>query len=227
VTPYYERDGVTILLGDCRDILPTLARESVDLVLTDPPYGVNTRTANRRRGLLAAGKNYRYRRVFGDTEPFDPAPLLAFPRLVLFGANHYAERLPASASWLIWDKAAGLRSERALGFNDNADAELIWTNLGGPVRILRHQWNGIHQATERQDPRVHPTQKPVALMRWLVDRYARPGGLVLDPYMGSGSTLIAAQHMGRPALGVEIEERYCEIAARRLSQMPMLLEATP
>lgn len=219
--PYYERDGIVIYHGDCREILPTLDASSVDLVLTDPPYGISLDTANRRRkrGLLAPSNDYAP--VFMDDEPFDPTPLLHFRRLILFGANHYATRLPESASWLVWDKNAGLHSNRAIGFNDNADAELIWTNLGGPVRVLKHRWNGMMKATEQAEARLHPTQKPVALIRHLIDLYAR--GLILDPYMGSGSTLRAAMDLNRQAIGIEIEERYCEIAAKRLQQQVLPL----
>lgn len=218
IKPYFERDGITILHGDCRDILPEINPSSISLVLTDPPYGIDLDTANhaRKRGALASANDYAP--VHGDSEPYDPSPLMRFPRLILFGANHFAERLPASPSWLVWDKVANLRSDRPLGFNDNADAELIWTNLGGPVRILRHQWIGLMKGTERSEARVHPTQKPVALIRWLIDYYTKPGDLILDPYMGSGTTLRAALDQGRRAIGIEIEEKYCAIAAERLSQ---------
>ena len=224
MTPYYEQDGITIYHADCRDVLPTLEPGSIDLVLTDPPYGIALDTANgsRKRGSLARANDYAP--VAFDHEPFDPSPLLDYRRLILFGANHFASRLPESASWLVWDKTAGLRSNRPIGFNDNADAELIWTNIGGPVRVLGHQWIGLMKATERAEARLHPTQKPVALLRWLIQHYTKPADLVFDPYLGSGSTLRAALDTGRRAIGIEIEERYCEIAAKRLQQAVLPLE---
>jgi site-specific DNA-methyltransferase (adenine-specific) len=225
--PYFERGGIVLYHGDCREILPTLDPASVDLVLTDPPYGIDLDTENRHRKRTALAMANDYAPVYGDAEPFDPAHLLRFPRLVLFGGNHFAERLPTSSSWLVWDKVANLRSDRALGFNDNADAELIWTNLGGPVRILRHQWIGLMKGTERGDARVHPTQKPVALLRWLIDLYSKPGDMILDPYVGSGTTLRAAIDQGRRAIGCEIEEAYCEIAARRCEQYVLFSEVVP
>lgn len=217
--PYFERDGIVIYHADCRDVLPTLEADSVDLALSDPPYGISLDTANhqRKRGALALANDYAP--VHGDSEPYDPSLLLRFPRLILFGGNHFASRLPESPSWLVWDKVANLRSDRALGFNDNADAELIWTNIGGPVRVLRHQWIGLMKGTERGESRVHPTQKPVALIRWLIDYYSQPGDLILDPYIGSGTTAVAARDTGRRCIGIEISEAYCEIAARRLDQM--------
>ena len=239
VAPYFERDGIVIYHGDCRDILPSIEPASVGLLLSDPPYGINLDTANAARGRggpvggrkstattgrvkQAIAHSTDYPPVFGDAEPFDPSPLLAYPRLILFGANHFAPRLPDSPSWLVWDKTAGLvAKKRLIGFCDNADAELIWTNLGGPVRILGHQWIGLMKATERGVARVHPTQKPVALLRWLIEMYSKPGDLILDPYMGSGSTLEAARDTGRRCIGIEVSEAYCEIAARRLDQLTL------
>jgi site-specific DNA-methyltransferase (adenine-specific)/modification methylase len=226
MTPYYDRDGITIYHGDCREVLPTIDPATVALVIADPPYGIALDTANRsrKRGALAAANDYAS--VVADDEPFDPSHLFRFRRLMLFGANHYAERLPASASWLVWNKTAGLRSDRPIGFNDNADAELIWTNLGGPVRILGHQWIGLMKATERGESRVHPTQKPVALVRWLIEHYTKPGDLILDPYMGSGTTPRACADSGRRCIAVDVVREYCRVAVRRLAQqvLPFVTE---
>lgn len=205
--PYYERDGITIWHGDQRDVMSEVA---FDVIVTDPPYGVSERT-NRRaagRGKLAVCNDFPP--VHGDDEPFDPSPWTRYGRVVLWGANHYASRLPDSPSWLVWDKREGQ------GSNDNADCEMAWTNLGGPARLFRHYWNGMLRASERGEPRAHPTQKPVELMKWCINLAGL--GTVLDPFMGSGTTLVAAKLEGRRAIGIEIEERYCEIAAKRLAQ---------
>jgi site-specific DNA-methyltransferase (adenine-specific)/modification methylase len=212
VTPYYDADGITLYCADCRDVLPTIAPGSVDLVLTDPPYGVAERTDRASKGRAVLAPCYDFPPVFGDDEPFDPSRLLRFGRVMLFGANHFADRLPPSASWIVWDKRDGIPS------NDNADCELIWSNAGGPARLYRHTWNGMIKASERDERRVHPTQKPVALMRWILDKWSKPGDLILDPYMGSGPIARACADLGRRYIGIEIEERYCEIAAKRLSQ---------
>lgn len=226
MTPYYEADGITIYHGDCREILPTLDSAPA-LVLTDPPYGISevtTRSGAGRnsggRGLHSHSASRDFEAVRGDDEPFDPSHLLSYDRLVLFGANHYADKLPPSPSWIVWDKLDGLTSKRAVGFNDNADCEMAWTNLGGPARLLRQMWTGLLvRGEENATARVHPTQKPVGLMRQIIEWRTEPGDLVADPYMGSGSTLRAAKDLGRRAIGIEIEERYCEIAAKRLGQM--------
>lgn len=216
MTPYYDDGTCVIYHGDCRELLPTLERP--DLILTDPPYGVSERTdrASKGRGNLAAALDFPP--VAGDDEPFDPSHLLGFDRVVMFGANHYADRLPPASCWVVWDKLDGLRTDkREVGFDDNADVELAWTNIGGPARLIPHRWKGMLKASERDAGRVHPTQKPVVLMAQIIT-WAGRGGLVLDPYMGSGTTLRAAKDLGRKAIGIELEERYCEIAAKRLGQ---------
>ncbi len=224
--PYYERGGITIYHGDCREMLPELAMlGGVNLMLTDPPYGISERTdrLSRKRTALAACNDFPP--VYGDDEPFDPTQLLMFGRVVIFGANYFTDRLPPSSSWVVWDKRAGLTSKRGDAFNDNADAEMAWTNLGGPVRVISHLWMGMLKASERDERRVHPTQKPVAVMARIISDHTHPGDLVLDPYMGSGPVLKAAQMLGRRAIGIEIEERYCEIAAKRLQQDVLPLDA--
>jgi site-specific DNA-methyltransferase (adenine-specific) len=232
LTPYYDDGVCTIYLGDCREVLPALDVRP-DLVLADPPYGVNEGTDRftKARGSFGrGGKNWPARDfdpVHGDDQPFDPTHLLGYPHLILFGANYYADRLPTSPSWIIWDKLDGLTSKRPVGFNDNADCELAWTNLGGPARLFRHRWTGLLQGSEIGEPRVHPTQKPVALMRSILDWRTQPGDLILDPYMGSGPVLRAAKDLGRRAIGIEIEERYCEIAAKRLAQEVLDLWTEP
>ena len=205
--PYYEDDAVTIYHGDCRKVLPVI---EADVVVTDPPYGIRYSPSQNSKKAWGDKTFVGEVVVGGDDEPFDPAPLLRFPFVALFGANHYADRLPASSAWYVWDKRDGMTS------NDFADCELVWTNLPGVARLLRHQWNGALRASERGEARVHPTQKPVVLMRWLIEQF--PEGVVLDPFMGSGTTLRAAKDLGRKAIGIEIEERYCEIAAKRCAQ---------
>ncbi len=223
--PYYRDDAVTLYCGDCRPIIAHIDPAHVALVLTDPPYGISTHTdgATRQRSHLAPSKDFPP--VYGDDAPYDPAPLFRFPRLLLFGANHYAERLPASASWLVWDKRDGLQSKRGDAFNDNGDAELAWTNVGGPVRVYSHLWMGMLKASERDEKRVHPTQKPVALMERIITQHTRPGDLILDPYAGSGSTLRAAKNLGRRAIGCEISAAYCAVIVRRLAQSVLPLES--
>ena len=217
--PYYEEKGITIYHGDCRDVLPCLA-ERPALVLTDPPYGVRERTERNANGRSNATRSIDWLPVAGDGEPFNPSDILSLQvPSILWGANHFADRLPPSPSWLTWDKRDGTAPD------DNADCEFAWTNLGGPARLYRHLWRGMIKASEREQVRVHPTQKPVALMRWcLLRARLTVGALVVDPYMGSGPIAQACKELGMRYIGIEIEERYCEIAARRLSQEVMDLD---
>jgi site-specific DNA-methyltransferase (adenine-specific)/modification methylase len=207
--PYYQDTAVTIYHGDCREILPHLP--PVDLVLTDPPYGQAYNPAGGGRGW--SRKSFGSADcVVGDSEPFDPRPLLDLDaRLILWGANHYAERLPSSPTWLVWDKRDGRMSDSF------ADCELAWSNLGGPARLIRHLWCGAFKASERGAVRLHPTQKPLRVMSWTLG-LAGEWLVVLDPFMGSGTTLRAAKDLGRKAIGIEICEAYCEIAAKRMAQ---------
>lgn len=226
MTPYYADGLVTIWHGDCREVLPTL---EPGLILADPPYGVNERTARNKAGrgspngyALMPARDFAP--IHGDDEPFDPTHLLAYPRLILWGANHYADRLPPSPSWIVWDKLDRLTSKRDVGFNDNGDAELAWSNLGGPVRLIPHRWMGLIRETEKER-HLHPTQKPVAVMSALIRGFAREGETIIAPYMGSGPELVAAKALGRRSVGIEIDERYCEVAATRCRQEVLGLPA--
>lgn len=209
MTPYYQDDHVTIYHGNNEDV-PFSVEASA--IVTDPPYGVNlnTKYKDAKRGTLAGANNYLP--VHGDDAPFDPSRWIEYPEAILWGAQYYASLLPNSGKWLLWDKRVTMKS------NDQADAEMAWTwGLKGTVpRVFRHVWNGMIKASERREKRKHPTQKPVALMKWCLEFVTKD--IIVDPYMGSGPTLIAAKAMGKKAIGVEIEEGYCEIAAERLSQ---------
>ena len=212
--PYFQDDDVVIYHGDCRDILPTL--EPVDLVLTDPPYGIGeAHGKNKSRGLLAIARDFGSE--VWDDEPID-AELLALVRSkretqIIFGGNYY--NLPPTSCWLVWDKENGA--------TDFADCEMAWTNMKTATRLIHWRWQGMLQGDmKNKDYRWHPTQKPLAVMHWCITKVP-VAQTILDPFMGSGTTLRAAKDLGRKAVGIEIEERYCEIAARRMSQSVMAL----
>jgi site-specific DNA-methyltransferase (adenine-specific) len=203
-------DDVTLYCGDCLDILPTLGK--VDAVVTDPPYGIGYSPSQNSVKAWGLKTFFGSVVVSGDDLPFDPTPFLAFPVIVLFGANHYASKLPSSSEWVIWDKRDGMTS------NDFADCEMIWTNGKRVARVFRHRWSGALRDTERGEIREHPTQKPVALMEWLIQRYTNPGDIVLDPFMGSGTTGVACVRTGRRFIGIEIDPGYFAIAQRRIAE---------
>lgn len=220
MNPYYQDGSVTIYHGDCKDVLPTLAK--ADLVIADPPYGLGECQAkNSSRGNRVRFKSKRGRAVFvpateygayeWDNEPASSEEIqltiASAKNAIIFGGNYFS--LPPSRGWLVWDK---------LNSGDFAACELAWTNLKMSVRIFRFMWNGmLRDGEQRGVPRVHPTQKPVELMQWCLS-FAPNAQSIIDPFMGSGTTLRAAKNLGRKAIGIEGEEKYCEIAAKRMSQ---------
>lgn len=150
--PFYQRDGITIYCGDCREILPSL---EVDLLLGDPPYGAGKMLygdkSDTRSGIA---KSFDYPMIYDDDKPFDPSHLLHFPKVILWGANYYADKLPLSQSWLVWDKVDGLPSKREIGFNDNSDVEIAWSNLGCPARLYNHRWMGAMKKKRERPVKV-------------------------------------------------------------------------
>jgi site-specific DNA-methyltransferase (adenine-specific)/modification methylase len=206
--------NITLYCGDCLKILPTLEPGSADCVIADPPYGIGYSTGGGGGGFKNKDKG-RYPKTFtgddlviGDDKPFDPAPILALNLpSILWGGNHYASRLPDSAAWLIWYKR--------FSPTDFADCEIAWTNLGGVARVFRHLWNGGIRASEHGTPRLHPTQKPVALMEWCLS-FLPDATTILDPYMGSGTTGVACIRTGRKFIGIEKHPPYFAIAVKRI-----------
>lgn len=227
--PYYEHAGIWIYCGDCREILPDLvARPLIDLVLTDPPYGINYRSTHNsgwrsKRTAAMWRRDGDFDGIIGDDLPLDPAHLLAIGRQhVIFGGNYCADKLPTSRCWIVWDKNCDKTP------SNQADCELIWTDFDAPSRVYRHLWRGIMRdgaENVSRSVKLHPHQKPVALLRFILGYWAvqypqtmNGPALILDPYCGSGSVLLAAKERGHKAIGIEIEEKYCEIATKRLSQ---------
>lgn len=213
--PYYSDDYVCIIHGDNTDWLDKL---DFDVVVTDPPYGINLKTCYRQRDRSRLASCRDYGLVHGDDKDFDPTPFLQWPS-ILWGANYFCDKLPKSSGWLVWDKRCGR------GQNNQADGELAWSNFVKGVRIFHHEWRGFRKDSERGEG-YHPTGKPVQLMTWCMTLrwFPDPPLVICDPFMGSGTTLVAAKHLQRRAIGIEIEEKYCEVAAKRCSQEVLGLE---
>lgn len=201
--PYYEDEAVTLWHGDCREVLPTLTR--ADLLLTDPPYGIGSVWKggfSDKHGWGKAGADAVVRNEWDATTPdadtLDLARAMA-DHAVIWGGNYFT--LPVSRGWLVWNKP-----ERNFTL---AEAELAWTSRDMVIRVAD---------LPRSDAfREHPTQKPLKLMTWCLGFFPK-AQTILDPFSGSGTTLLAAKNDGRRAVGVEIDERYCEMAAKRLTQ---------
>ena len=195
--------NATLYLGDCRDILPTLPK--VDAVITDPPYGINENSAKvASRGKKAAPKDYG--EFDWDKSPPSNSLIDAIRAhadyVAIFGGNYFS--LPPTTCWLVWDK---------LNTGDFADCELAWTNWPKAVRRIQWRWNGmIRQGNEE---RFHPTQKPLGVMKWVIDLCPK-ADIILDPFMGSGTTGVAAVQIGSKFVGIERDPRYFDIACQRI-----------
>lgn len=203
-SPFYDHGGITIYHGDCRQIVPTLGR--FDLLLTDPPYGIGA-----DKMTLGNGK----RKIFRGSESWDSAPptweiemvRASAEKHIIWGGNYFAG-LPPSRGWLFWDKGTG--------DNDYSDGELAWTNIDTVLKKFCRSWVGAN-AKDSDCGREHPTQKPKTLMQWCIE-IAGDVETIIDPFAGSGTTGRAAKDLGKRAVLIEREEKYCEIAANRLSQ---------
>jgi site-specific DNA-methyltransferase (adenine-specific) len=211
-TPYYQDEAVTIYHGDCREILPKLA--PFDLLLTDPPYGIN---AEDFRATLPDTKGKTFVRAIHGDDGLQSAEFIMRwiehnQQAVIWGANNFPKLLPHKGRWLCWDKRLTEPADKMLG----SAFELAWENRkSGFDAMLRVLHGGVVNADGGK--RFHPTQKPVTLFRKVLGRYSKAEAII-DPFAGSGTTGVAAKLEGRKATLIELDERYCEIAANRLSQ---------
>lgn len=205
-----------LYLGDCMDVLPTLdcGYEETGL-LTDPPYGIGAAKdlrANTQHGNAMA-KSKEYGAADWDNAPASNAQLSAAriraKHQIIFGGNYF--ELPKTQCWLVWDKLTGN--------NGYADFEMAWTNLQKACRKFVWQWKGMLQHDmKNKEERLHPTQKPVPVMRWCIEQLPADCQTILDPFMGSGTTGVACVKMGRNFIGIEREPKYFEIACRRIEE---------
>lgn len=209
-------DGVTLYCGDNVDVLAALPRSIT--IVSDPPYGIDYNRSGGNRfgkvGVTGAAKKRGSPKIHGDDKPFDPAPLLVFDNVLIFGADHFYPRLPDRGRFLAWNKLGDLQP-----WDSFSDVEFAWHSREGAARVFSMMWKGIacDKRGENGGLREHPTQKPVRLMIWAIEQ-AGGAGLVCDPYMGAGSTGVAAVRLARPFVGVEIEPRYFDIACRRIAE---------
>lgn len=196
-----------IITGDCLEVMKTLESGSIDAIVTDPPYGMNYKCDSTRfsGGTHSRGKQKKWPRILNDDKHFDPAPWLAWKKVIMFGVNHFAAKLPVGTT-LVWIK----RNEPAYG-TFLSDAELAWMKGGHGVYCFKDM---SYQASNQ---RFHPTTKPIPLMRWCIRKLKlKPGATILDPFCGSGSTGVAAIREGFNFIGIELNPDYAEIATRRI-----------
>lgn len=205
---------ITYTNEDCMVGMARYPDKYFDLAIVDPPYGIGENgDKNKSRGKLAIAKDYK---AFSgrDAEPPKEKYFQELMRVsknqIVFGANHFISRLPFDSScWIVWDKVNGN--------NDFADSELAWTSFDSAVRNFRFCWNGmLQQDMKNKENRIHPTQKPVALYKWLLSNYAKPNDKILDTHVGSASSLIACHDMGFDAVGFELDPDYFKASTQRL-----------
>lgn len=193
-------------LGDCREVLPTLPKDVC--IVSDPPYGISYKHGGGGKGIHSMGNaRTQSREIVGDNEPFDPSHLAGY-RSLLFGADHFANRLPEGGMFHVWDKdPKGLCS-----FDSFSDAEIFWTSWTRKRAVIRYLWKGLCQPINER--RFHPTMKPQNVMAQCIEMIGQ--GVICDPYMGSGSTGVAAMQMCRTFIGIECEPDFFDIACRRI-----------
>ncbi len=220
--PTWKSDdgNVVLYLADCLTVLPDLKIENVDTVITDPPYGIGQ--ANGTDGFgLRSGRHYegQWDNETPTQECFDL--MLALGRLHLFfGGNYFTDKLPVGRHWIVWDKVGEMKFQ-----NPFSDCELIWTDAD---KKTVKKYIVIQQGfVAKEKERFHPTQKPVSLLSSIIDDYTDPNDTILDCYMGSGTTGVAAVKLGRKFIGVEKDPKYFAIATKRIEQalaQPALLQ---
>ena len=198
-TDYVNR----IICGDCLEVMKGIPDGAVDLMVTDPPYGVNWMPRINLRTPIV-----------GDDKPFDPAPFLKIGKHHLFwGGMYFADKLPPSESWFVWLKQPPTFDDCRKTY---APCDLAWSDFGGKPRVKHHTWDGNFRSGVKRGEIKHPAQKPIEIMRWCIE--ASVGDLILDPFAGSGTTCVAAKQLGRKYIGIEINPEYCKIAEDRLRQ---------
>ncbi len=207
-TVWEVADGCFVIKGDCTDpeITKIVKRYKPDGMLTDSPYGIDVVGSDKKIGLAQA-----FGDIEGDLKPFDPQDILDYglPSIV-WGANHFANKLPNSPKWLVWDKKGADNNS-----NDFADAEMAWCSEKGVVRVFTHIWRGAARESERGIQRLHPTQKPIEVMKWCIEDHLPNSQVILDIYGGSGTTGIAAYLLKRKCVIVEIDKRYVAATIER------------
>lgn len=204
---------ITLYNADCMEIMKSFSDKQFDLAIVDPPYGIGEDgLKNHSRGKLAKPKLYtpkNWDKTAPNKEYFDELIRVSKNQIV-FGANHFISKIPYDSScWIIWDKNNGE--------NDFADCELAWTSFKTAVRLFKYTWAGMMQENmKNKEIRIHPTQKPVQLYKWILNKYAKAGDTILDSHLGSGSSAIAAHDGGFEFTGIELDEEYYNAAKERL-----------
>ena len=205
---------------DCLNFMKHIPNNFFDLIITDPPYGVDIAKSGKvgysnERAKVTEFKPSEWDNSLPDKIYFKEM-LRVSKNQIIFGGNYMTKFLPPSSCWIVWDK-------RKNEFCNFADCELAWTSFETAIRIFRYKWDGMLQENMKwKEKRFHITQKPIALGRWLLKKYAEKGNTIFDPFAGSGSFLIASKQKGFKFIGCEIDENYYKVINERLSQESLI-----
>jgi len=199
IKPYYEEENIKIYLGDCFEVMKELPDSSIDLIVTDPPYGITKNDWDK-----VPPKEY-FDEMFRVSK-----------NQIIFGGNFFD--LPKKLGWVVWYKRPFLKTTN--------EAELIWTSFKIKNKVLDYTYAGNYEGftgskikpNYKKKKIVYTSEKPVAVLKWLLENFSSKDDIILDPFMGSGTTLRACKDLGRRGIGIEINKEYCDIAIKRLAQ---------
>ena len=210
-----DRSQIKIHNADCMEAMNQMSDNEFDLAIVDPPYGLNEwEKKNNTRSKLAKPKQYTPKSWDSSAPNFEYFKELkrVSKNHIIWGANHFISKMPFDSScWIVWDKDNGQ--------NDFADCELAWTSFKTSVRKFKWKWHGmLQQDMKNKEHRIHPTQKPVQLYKWLLSNYANEGDKILDTHLGSGSIAIACHDLKFDLTGYEIDKEYYDNAMERIER---------
>jgi site-specific DNA-methyltransferase (adenine-specific) len=197
----YPNDYINkIICGDCLEVMKGIPDKSIDLVLTDPPYGLNKKIHDG--GTWATAKKYDSTLIwdFKITKEYFNEIFRISKNAIVWGGNYYTDILEVARCWIVWVKPP---------FPTMSEIDMAWTNFDKPSKVFH---------CPRVNPSIHPTQKPEKLIQWVIDNYTEKDSIILDPFLGSGTTAVACKNLGRKFIGIEISPEYCKIAEDRLRQ---------
>jgi len=216
----YELDDHRLICGNCLDsnvLEKLLDGNNIDMVYTDPPYGIDEETDRDFSSRTRKCKGNKFSKIIGDDSiitainSYKICEQLNIPVMIWWGANYYAHSIPQSGNWLVWDKRVEENQT-----DMNSDCELAWIkSKNNSVRIFRHLWKGMIKGSEHGQKRVHPTQKPIELAKWCIKKYGDKQKNILDMFVGSGSTLLACELLKKIFFGIELSPAYCDVIVKR------------
>ncbi len=205
-----------LLCGDSTDseqVAKLMNGEKADMVFTDPPYGMNLNVNYKDIYKNAKGKTKNQIKIIGDNKQFDPTFLLSFCKEVfIWGADYFCQMIPIDGSWFVWDKKIG---KGKIG----NEFELCWSKQKHKKEILEIEWAGFRGIEKDDGKRIHPTQKPISLCSYFINKFSDEENIIIDLFLGSGSTIVASHQLYRKCYGMELDPKYCQVIIDRMIKL--------